>query len=407
MKKLKLFNLITVSLFVLLIVCLTAAFLIIPDRDFSEEENRKLSQVPKFTLEKLADGTFSDQITKYIEDQFPMRDLFVELKGYSELALGKGENNGVLLGRDGQLAVRLFDAYKSRLERIEDTDLYSEENIIAGIEALNRFSESCELPVVTLIPPRSVDVACSAVDYPSEISDSIRDTIASNISEKAGYIDLFGEMRGRFDAGEYVYMRTDHHWTSYGAYLAYCEVMRSFGMEDEIIPAENFTVEGVKDFYGTTWSKAGFRFVGPDTLELWSLGNEDEFETSCYSVIQSYSEDGSAVKEKKAYKSFSSWLNRDYLDQKDKYAAFLDGTHNEQTVFMKGGSGREKLLVVKDSFANSLVQFLAQHFDLVIINLANKVSDVTSYADEYGCSRILFVYNVANLIETSNLSAIK
>ena len=390
-----------------LVACLTAAFFIIPDRDYSEEENRKLSQVPKFTMEKLADGTFSDQITKYIEDQFPLRDMFVELKGYSELALGKGENNGVLLGRGGQLAVRLFDAYKSRLERMEDTDLYSEENVIAGIDALNSFSENCDLPVVTLIPPRSVDVACSALDYPSEISDSIRETIASNISEKAGYIDLFGEMCEKFDAGEYVYMRTDHHWTSYGAYLAYCDVMSSFGMEDDIIPAEDFTVEKVEGFYGTTWSKAGFRFIGPDTLELWSLGNEDDFETTCYSVIQSYSEDGGITKEKKAYKTFSSWLNREYLDQKDKYAAFLDGTHNEQTVFRKGESGRERLLVVKDSFANSLVQFLAQHFDLVIINLANKVSDVTSYAEEYGCSRVLFVYNVANLIETSNLSAIK
>ena len=185
MKKLKLFNLILILIFVITLFCLTVAFIIVPDRDFSDEENRKLSQMPKFSFEKLADGTFSDQITKYIEDQFPMRDLFVELKGYSELALGKGENNGVLLGNNSQLGVRLFDAYKSRLERLENTDLYFKDNIVAGIDALNRFAESTDIPVVTLLPPRTVDVAVSAFNYPAEISDSLRSLILSNISEKA------------------------------------------------------------------------------------------------------------------------------------------------------------------------------------------------------------------------------
>ena len=214
-------------------------------------------------------------------------------------------------------------------------------------------------------------------------------------------------MRDKYDAGEYVYYRTDHHWTTYGAYIAYCELMKSWGLENDIIPKEAFQVEKVPDFYGTTWSKAGLKFVDSDTLELWSLGNDAQFTTNCYASKRVKGEDGKPVIEKEAYSTFSSWLNRQYLEQKDKYATLLDGTHNEQTVFSNTETGRERLLIVKDSFANALVPFLAQHYDLVVVNLANKLTNASSYAEEYDCDRNLIVYNWGNLIENNYLAAIK
>ena len=166
-------------------------------------------------------------------------------------------------------------------------------------------------------------------------------------------------------------------------------------------------METVENFYGTTWSRAGYKFVEPDTLEIWSPGNEDEFTTTCYAEKQIKGEDGKPAKVKEAYKTFPGWLNRDYLAKKDKYAAFLDGTHNEQTIFKNGENDRPRLLIAKDSFANTMVPFLAQHFDLVIVNLAGRMTDLTSYIEEYGCDRVLIVWNRANLIENNILAAIK
>ena len=401
-------NIVTSVLFAAFLLIFTAAFVLTPDADFSEEENRSLTTFPKFTWERLLDGSFSSDINEYFADQFPARDSLVGIKGVTKTLLLKGENNGVLLGDDGQLAVRLFDAYKSRLERTPDMDYYYTENVAVAVDALNAFAKSSVVPVTTMIPPRTVDIASSAFDYPTEISDVLDAQLAESIVPEAGYLaDLPKQMETRYNDGEYVYFRTDHHWTTYGAYIAYTMLMREWGMESEIIPQEAFTVETVENFYGTTWSRAGYKFVEPDTLEVWTLGNEDEFTTTCYTEKQVKGEDGKPTKVKEAAKTFPGWLNREYLAKKDKYAAFLDGTHNEQTVFKTTETGRPRLLLAKDSFANTMVPFLAQHFDLVIVNLAGRMTDLTEYVSEYGCDRVLIVWNRANLIENNILAAIK
>ncbi len=399
---------------VLLIVLFTAfiftfavAFWIVPDKTFSEEENRSLSQFPRFSLESLLDGSFSEGINSYFADQFPARDVLVGIKGVSETALLKGENNGVLLGKNGQLALRRYNIYKSRLEKVPDMDYFYSETVELSIKGLNAYAATEERPLVTLLPPRTVDVVTSALSYPAEISDELHSQLTSSIDEKAGFIDLLPMLREKYENGEYVYYRTDHHWTAYGAYLAYSEVMKSFGMEAEIIPMDSFKVEEIEGFYGTTWSKSGCKFIGPDTLELWSLGNDDEFETNCIAKKVVKDETGAQVTVKEAYKTFDGWLNREHLSTKDKYSAFLDGTHNELTVYKKDGGERERLLIAKDSFANSMVPYLAQHFDLVIVNLSGKMTELSEYAEEYDVDRVLIVYNLENLITGNNLASVK
>lgn len=408
MKFNKIIDITTSVLFAVIIFAFAIAFVITPDADFSEEENRSLTTFPKFSWDALMDGSFSSKINEYFADQFPARNSLVGIKGVTETIFGKGENNGVLLGKDGQLAVRLFTIYKSRLERVADMDYFVTETVAQSVDALNAWAKNAAVPVATILPPRTVDVAASAFSYPTEISDALQAQLAGTIAPEANYIDLLPLMREKYDAGESVYLRTDHHWTTYGAYIAYTEVMKSWGLEDQILPMDAFSVETVENFYGTTWSKAGYKFIAPETLEVWTAGNEDRFTTSCLSEKQVKGDDGKPTTVKEAYKTFPGWLDRSFLGQKDKYGAFLAGTHNEQTVFMDGGNtGRERLLIVKDSFAHTMVPFLAQHFDLVIINLAAKVANITDYVEEYDCDRVLVVYNWANLIENNNMAAVK
>ena len=408
MKFNKVINITTSVLFAVIIFAFAIAFVIVPDSDFSEEENRSLTTFPKFSWEALMDGSFSSKINEYFADQFPARNSLVGIKGVTETAFGKGENNGVLLGKNGQLAVRLFNIYKSRLERVADMDYFVPETVTQSVDALNAWAKSSSVPVATILPPRTVDVAASAFRYPTEISDSLQTLLSESIAPEANYIDLLPLMREKYDAGEYVYLRTDHHWTTYGAYIAYTELMKSWGLEADILTMDAFSVETVENFYGTTWSKSGYKFIAPETLEVWTAGNEDRFTTSCISEKQVKGEDGKPVAVKEAYKTFSGWLDRSFLTQKDKYGAFLAGTHNEQTVFLDdGNTGRERLLIVKDSFAHTMVPFLAQHFDLVIINLAAKVANITEYVEEYDCDRVVVVYNWANLIENNNMAAVQ
>ena len=397
-----------ISLFLFVLYGFSILFVVLPDQSFSAEENRNLQTFPAFSVESLLDGSFSSKINTYFADQFPLRNGLVGIKGVAETVLWKGENNGVLLGSDGQLGVRLFTMYKSRLERTADMDFYYAENVQSAIDGVNAFAESCSLPLVTLLPPRTVDVAADSFSYPTLLSDRLHEQLVSGFSPDAHFLDVLPLFRDKHNAGEYVYLRTDHHWTTYGAYLAYCEVMREFGMEAEILPESAFTKETIEDFYGTTWSKAGYKFVGPDTIELWSLGNDDDFTLTFYSAKQAKDENGKIITVREPYQTMTSFYNRDKLSEKDKYAAFLDGTHNELTVSKTNGNfgDREVLLIAKDSFANTMVPFLSQHFDIVIVNLAANLTDLSSYIDLYGADRVLLVYNWQNILENNNLAAI-
>lgn len=383
-------NLVTVIGFAVLIFGFALAFLILPDNSFSEQENRSLRTFPSFSLEKLASGEFSDEINDYFADQFPMRDTLVGLKGVTEIALGKGENNGILLGDDGQLAERLFAVYGMESSSRTDLDAFDVDHIRASAEGLNRVTDSLNVPFTVLLTGRTVDIAASVFDYPADVSNALQQTVKDALNQNVSYVETIPMLREKYDSGEYVYYKTDHHWTAWGAYYAYVEVMKSFGMEADILPAEAFEKETVATaFYGTAWSAGGMKFVPPDSMEFWLYGNEDTFTVTA---------DG---------RELDGFYSRSYLEKKDKYSAFLDGTHDVVTVTKNTGEERPTLLLFKDSFANALAPFLAQHFDLVLLNLSSArtdYTDVTSYTAQYGADRVLLVYTLENVITADKLT---
>lgn len=384
----KITHIISIVLFLTILFGLSAAFVIIPDKTYSANENRNLQTFPAFSWESLMDGSFSSEINVYFADQFPLRDLFVSAKALSELALLKGENGGVLIGENDTLAVRTFSMFKDRLTRTDGIDLYYKETVQKQLDILNKYAEKSTVPVHALIPPRVLDIAADSFRYPSDISDSLLaelDTVSPDV-----LVPVADMLKEKYASGEYVYYRTDHHWTTLGAYYAYCEIMKSFGREDDIIPKEKFTVEVVsEEFYGTTWSKGGFRFIEPDSMEFWSLGNEKDFVTTI------------------GDRTFEGFYDRSYLEKKDKYSTFISGTNDVTLVKSVVEEERPVLLLPKDSFANSLVPFLAQHYDLVLVNMANRMTDISTYIETYSADRVLIVWNMENLITSGNLGNIK
>ena len=386
-------NLINTLLFLALIFGFAVAFWILPDASFSEQENRSLRTFPAFSLEKLASGEFSDEINDYFADQFPIRDHLVGMKGVAELAMGKGENDGVLLGRDGQLAKRLFDVKCADGTVLSDLDAFDPDHIRAATAGINRAAQSLEIPFSTLLTGRTVDIAASAFAYPDEYSKALLEALYEGIGAEVNAVDTVPMLRALYENGEYVYYRTDHHWTTLGAYYAYAEWMRSIGMEDEIIPAQAFEKQTVStSFYGTAWSAGGMKMIAPDSIEFWTLGNEDEF---C--VVA----DGTEL---------DGFYSTRYLSRKDQYSAFLDGTHDVVTVTKKNDEDRQTLLILKDSFANSIAPFLAQHFDLVLLNLSSArtdFTDITTRAAEYQADAVLLLYTVENIVTADKLEKLR
>lgn len=403
-------NRLLITLFVLFIFGFGVMFIILPDKSFSYEENRQLQTFPDIDADSLLSGEFGDKINKYYADQFPARDQLVGVKGVCETLLLKGENNGVLLGKNGQLAVRMFDAYLDRYTTVEDIDYFYYENIDMTTRNIIDFCADSKLPVTVIIPPRTIDVASLAFMYPDEISYELQKRISDNLSGCNSFVPTFDMLKEKYDSGEYVYYKTDHHWTTYGAYCVYTELMKTWGREEEIIDQKEFNIERIEDFYGTTWSRAGYKFISPDYIEIWSLGDEDRYVSTVYDRKNILDDSGNNSVVRQEVKSFKTFYNRDYLQQKDKYSVFLDGTHSEMSVTLIDADTesvhRKRLLVAKDSFANSLVPFLARHYDIVLINLAAGMTDLSGYAEEYECDEILIIYNTQNIVENRNLAEV-
>lgn len=384
----------TVVSFVFLLCFTAIAFWLIPDKTFSARENRALQTLPQMSVQAFLLGDLSSAYNDYYADQFVARDLLVGLKGRLELLVAKRENNGILLGSNGQLAKRLFLTARRNGNAAEDSDLIDAQHLKNAAAGINRAASNAEVPFAVFLTGRTLDVAASSFSYPTEESEQMLEILRTNLQEAAGYLDLVPAYRARYESGEYVYYRTDHHWTTLGAYYAYCDIMKAFGMENDIIPTENFEKETVSsNFYGTFAAKSGFHFVPPDSIELWLLGNEESF-----LVVA----DGNPLQE--------GFYNRAHLEGNDQYSVFLDGTHDVVTVTKKDGTDRPKLAIFKDSFANSVAPFLAQHFDLVLYNLSSPrtdYTDVTAYTKACGADAALVLYTLGNVIETDKISRLR
>ena len=384
----------TVVIFVLLLGSVAIAFWLLPDRNFSTRENRALQTLPRFDADKLFSGELSRAYNDYYADQFPARDLFVTVKGALELLSGKGENNGILIGRGGQLAKRLFDTARADGNAATDSDIIDATHLQNAAMGINRATRNAEVPLVVLLTGRTADVAAAAFLYPAAESDKMLATLRESVDDRARYLNLVPTYRTLYADGEYVYYRTDHHWTTLGAYYAYCDILRAFGMENDIISAKSFQKETVAtDFRGTFASASGFYFVPPDSVEVWLLGNEEDFLVTA---------DGCFLD--------GGFYNRVHLSGNDKYSVFLDGTHDVVTITKKDGTDRPTLAIFKDSFANSVAPFLAQHFDLVLYNLSSPrtdYTDVTAYTRAADADAALVLYTLGNVIETDKINRLR
>lgn len=369
-------------------------FWVIPDKEFSEEENTTLSSFPEFTFEGFIHGDFNSEFGTYMADQFPCRNFFVGLKGLSETAQLKGQNNDVIIGKDGYLLAR--------------SDYPDEDLLETNLRAAGRFipiAEKNGIDCTVAFAGRKIDVMDEVVSplYGSYYSDRIFNILDEKCeSHGIDYINLRDTLN---ECGEEdIYYKTDHHWTSLGAYYAYCEIVESMG----ITPYElsDFEIETAsEEFFGTTWSSAGIKWTKPDSIEYFRWGGDESLVLSIRSPKYEYKESEKQTINGYSYDVFEGCYVREMLEGKDKYASFLGGNNNGYVeITMKGEvKEREQLVLLRDSFADSLAPFLARHFDLVLLDLRTSAPDTIEICKELGADKILLLYNMETLTTSNDL----
>lgn len=391
----------------LLLILLTLGFIyvmavlfwVLPDSDFSPQENRKLAAAPELSAENFFSGNLTEQVSGYMADQFPFRDFFVGMKALSETAQLKGQNNGVILGSDGYLITRM--------------DYPNETVLKTNLNAAARFQQAAQeqgIRSVTAFAGRKQDTCDKYLPaaYGSYYSDRIWDILDGIAGERDfEYINLRDPLRRYASDGEMVYYKTDHHWTSLGAYYAYTQVIEALG--DTPLPLDAFKVETAsEDFYGTTWSAAGAKWVKPDAITYYHGRNESytmEIEDNTRQ-FEGYTGCTYEVRDGKNYAVFDSIYVREFLKEKDQYASFLGGNFGYTHITANGTGERETLLVLKDSFAHSMAPFLLQHYDLILVDLRYYKVPMLRFCEENGIDKVLMLYNMETLTEGDYLKVL-
>ena len=350
---------------------LLAWHVLLPDRDRSDVENRTLAQFPKFSWENLKDGSFTKGVEDYFADQFPLRDQWTGLKARTEQLLGKREFNRVYLCGDTLIA------------KVEPPrDGLEEKNL----SYVSRLAERTEVPVYLGLIPSAAEIWRDRLPKGAESWDQAAFIARAAELEGAESIDFLTALSGR--AGEDIFYRTDHHWTTLGAYYGYAALMEALGRGGEVPEPETVRARDLpvsNGFQGTLYSQSGIHWLEPDSIEFWV--KESGLTVTSW-------RDGTP-KEARLYEY-------DYLGEKDKYSAFLGG--NQPLCVIRNPEGTGKLLVIRDSYADSLAPFLAQHFEEVhLLDPRYYRYAASGYAAENGIDAIAVVYSVPNFITDRNL----
>jgi len=281
------------------------------------------------------------------------------------------------------------------------------------VSALKAFSASERgkgVSVVTALAGRSIDVLESKL--PALFDPKSNQVILSTLADSMGdepYIDLLAPLKEKADAGEDVYYRTDHHWTTLGAYYAYQVIAPSLGVD--AYPLDSFKAENAsEEFFGTTWSAAGMKWIKPEPLQFFRYEGDELFTTEEMVKNKEFNleenTDSVPYLVVKDGGKLPSLYDTSFLQKKDKYSAFLGG--NKALVRVTwNDTPRETLLIVKDSYAHSLAPFLARHFDLLLVDLRYFDGSVSELIEQEGVKKVLFLYNVANLCDDTSLATIR
>ena len=373
----KLRNRIITVVFCAAIFLLPVLFLLLPKENFSEREKRYLAEMPTLSAESLASGEFTEKLGVFVADHFPGRAFFVGVNAYFDQLAGR------------QMSKDYFKAWGGRLyARPVEND---PEVLNANLEYINDFARSIAqtetgIPVSLMLVPSSGAVLLEDPEY--------RDgEIISYVYERAAtrHVDLLEAFRASADPGS-LYYRTDHHWTSEGAFQAACAYRKSLGLPHPV--QEEFTRMRHEPFYGSSYAASGLWLTKPEGLELWYSGN----------MLQVENESGQI---------HDGVFYMDRLLEQDKYQVYLDGNHAKVRIENLSLRGEEEkaeevercLLVIRDSFSNSLGCFLADLYDKVIlVDLRYYRLPLTELLAEEGVDEILIEYSVDNFLHDANLA---
>lgn len=341
--------------------------ILVPDRDTSDMENRSLAKFPAISLKTVSNGDFFKGMESWFADQFVGRNTLIKLNYMNQKAAGIREINNVYLGKN-MLIEKAAEPNKEQLDR--------------NIKGINDFAKRHpELKIRFVLAPNAISIEKNKLPGSAPTRDQNKDidNVYKSLNNTIETIDLREAMNEYKD--EYIYYKTDHHWTSLGAFYAAQQMESKVNKDDyDIMPVTD-------DFQGTLSSKSGNSTLH-DRIDIYVHKDDIRY-------MVTHGSDGSET---------LSMYNSDALKQKDKYQVFLGGNEGMINISIDNDSDR-RLLLIKDSYANELIQFLLPYYrTITIIDPRYYFDDLERQMNRDIITDVLFMYNTNTFLEDTSLA---
>lgn len=353
-------NKILENLYIYVFIIIIFGFLIIstiiPDKTFSDYENRILQKCPEVSIESIFKGEFQKKFDTYVSDQIVFKNYLVKTKNYLDILQLKLEVNKVYIGQD--------DFFIER-HSIKDYDL---ELLKENINDLNTFKDKYNAEIYLI--PNACDVLSDKVYYTNDIDFNYYMSDIENID----YVDNILKNYNKDKSN--LYYKTDHHWTTLGAYELYKNIVEN--------PVE-LNLEVVdKNFLGTINNKLNINMV-PDII--YKHNSDTNF--SVYYDL--------------GKKDLGLYFDK-FLNTKDKYSYFLDSNHGLIQIINEDINNNEKVLIIKDSYANCFAPLIAENYKQVdVLDLRYFNMPLSNYLKIYQYDRIIVLYNKDGFANNSDI----
>ena len=342
------------------------------DREYSENENRYLTTKPSLSMSSLLDGKFMGDFESYLSDQFLLRDKLVSTRTNIDVFFGKREINGVYIGKKHFLFEKPSEFNDSRVKKTTD----AMNNLKAKNEGVNTY---------IAIAPNSSEVLKDYLPSKAPVPDQT-EQIKKIYSCLPGYtpIDLCTPLKNASNPQD-LYYKTDHHWTANAVSIAYNEIKKTMNLEGGTYEYKNLAV--TNSFQGTLASSAGI-FSAKDTISIPTCPSDVMYRVTY-------------VEEERVT---TTVFDQTKLSGKSKYEVFFGGNY-AQVVIDTSSPNDRVLMVVKDSYANSLIPLLIPHFKKIIIVDPRYYNDnIQNIIDSEGVTDCLWLYNANTFLNDTSIA---
>lgn len=355
-----------IAVFSILTICL-------PDRSVSEEENRELAQRPQIGSVSVADGRFMKETERWLSDQFLARSLFVRMKTATDVFFGKSEVNGMYIGKKHFL--------------ISKPAAYDEKRVNETLASINGFalahpqirSYLALAPNACEVLPELMPKTAPAAHQAEQIAQ-----ICSMIDPHTACLDICTPLKNA-ENREQLYYRTDHHWTTSAATLAFLNIAGAMGLDTSAVPYITYPI--ANDFRGTGAS-AAVLYNAKDTISITVPDAQPPY-------LVNYVSEGRVT---------TSVFDVSKLETKNKYEVFFGGNYGQIDIEMPISDGRI-LMIVKDSYANCMIPMLLPYFKtVVVVDPRYNREDIEHIVQREGVTDVLWLYNVNTFLNDTSIA---